>query len=184
METTNLVVALGPVNRDNQVFVSCCFARSFASPTASGDEGARTLNPRLAKPVLSQLSYIPKGQKNKSQATNHKQTAVVIWCMSFGILIPVGVPEVESGTSSLSATRSNQLSYTPAFSRTRYSRHTRLTVKPATQSKCPINSGVLSSPTTLQSELRLVTRIAPAAHERQSIIGIQPLGIRVGILAL
>ena len=26
---------------------------------ASGDEGARTLNPRLAKPVLSQLSYVP-----------------------------------------------------------------------------------------------------------------------------
>jgi hypothetical protein len=27
----------------------------------------------------------------------------------------VGVPEFESGTSSLSATRSNQLSYTPFF---------------------------------------------------------------------
>ena len=26
----------------------------------SGDEGDRTLNPRLAKPVLSQLSYVPK----------------------------------------------------------------------------------------------------------------------------
>ena len=25
----------------------------------SGDEGARTLNPRLAKAVLSQLSYVP-----------------------------------------------------------------------------------------------------------------------------
>ena len=24
-----------------------------------GDEGDRTLNPRLAKPVLSQLSYVP-----------------------------------------------------------------------------------------------------------------------------
>ena len=60
VETTNLVVALGPVNRDNNVFVSCSFARSLASPTASGDEGARTLNPRLAKPVLSQLSYVPE----------------------------------------------------------------------------------------------------------------------------
>ena len=26
----------------------------------SGDERARTVNPRLAKPVLSQLSYVPK----------------------------------------------------------------------------------------------------------------------------
>ena len=26
---------------------------------AGGDEGARTLDPRLAKPVLSQLSYVP-----------------------------------------------------------------------------------------------------------------------------
>jgi hypothetical protein len=30
-----------------------------------------------------------------------------------GINRPMGVPELESGTSSLSATRSNQLSYTP-----------------------------------------------------------------------
>jgi hypothetical protein len=29
----------------------------------------------------------------------------------------VGVPEFESGTSSLSATRSNQLSYTPEFAK-------------------------------------------------------------------
>ena len=28
-------------------------------PTASGDEGNRTLNPRLAKAVLCQLSYVP-----------------------------------------------------------------------------------------------------------------------------
>ena len=28
---------------------------------SSGDEGARTPNPRLAKAVLSQLSYVPLG---------------------------------------------------------------------------------------------------------------------------
>jgi hypothetical protein len=28
----------------------------------SGDEGDRTLNPRLAKAVLSQLSYVPVGR--------------------------------------------------------------------------------------------------------------------------
>ena len=27
---------------------------------SNGDEGDRTLNPRLAKPVLSQLSYVPE----------------------------------------------------------------------------------------------------------------------------
>ncbi len=27
---------------------------------SGGDEGARTLDPRLAKPVLSQLSYVPR----------------------------------------------------------------------------------------------------------------------------
>ncbi len=30
-------------------------------PTTGGDEGARTPDPRLAKAVLSQLSYIPRG---------------------------------------------------------------------------------------------------------------------------
>ena len=29
----------------------------------SGDERARTVNPRLAKPVLSQLSYVPPQNK-------------------------------------------------------------------------------------------------------------------------
>ena len=30
-----------------------------AQGESNGDEGDRTLNPRLAKPVLSQLSYVP-----------------------------------------------------------------------------------------------------------------------------
>ena len=33
-----------------------------------GDEGDRTLNPRLAKPVLSQLSYVPGGRGQKPDA--------------------------------------------------------------------------------------------------------------------
>ena len=81
VETTNLVAALGPVNRDNNVFITRCFPMSLASPTASGDEGARTLNPRLAKPVLSQLSYIPRGLKNKSQAPNHKPSLSFDACL-------------------------------------------------------------------------------------------------------
>ena len=35
-------------------------AASSSEKEKSGDEGARTPDPRLAKPVLSQLSYIPK----------------------------------------------------------------------------------------------------------------------------
>jgi hypothetical protein len=34
--------------------------KADAETGRSGDERARTVNPRLAKPVLSQLSYVPK----------------------------------------------------------------------------------------------------------------------------
>ena len=36
-----------------------CQQASSGNYFGSGDEGARTPNPRLAKPVLSQLSYVP-----------------------------------------------------------------------------------------------------------------------------
>ena len=55
-------------------------------PKYSGDDRGRTGNLRLAKPALSQLSYIP----------------------------PVGVRGFEPRTSALSELRSNQLSYTPS----------------------------------------------------------------------
>ena len=51
----------------------------------SGDDGGRTRDLRLAKPALSQLSYIPS----------------------------VGVRGFEPRTSALSELRSSQLSYTP-----------------------------------------------------------------------
>ncbi len=51
----------------------------------SGDEGIRTPDPRLAKPVLSQLSYIPR----------------------------LGLGGIEPPTLRLSGVRSNQLSYRP-----------------------------------------------------------------------
>ncbi len=69
----------------------------FCRVFGHGDDRDRTDNPLLAKQVLSQLSYVPVINKNSE---------------NFRIR-PVGVPELESGTSSLSATRSNQLSYTP-----------------------------------------------------------------------
>ena len=53
----------------------------------SGDEGARTLDPCLAKAVLSQLSYIPK---------------------DVYLFIKVGLSGLEPLASALSAQRSNQ----------------------------------------------------------------------------
>ena len=61
-------------------------------PEGNGDDGDRTRNLRLAKPALSQLSYIP----------------------------PVGVRGFEPRTSALSELRSSQLSYTPSQNRCRF----------------------------------------------------------------
>ena len=54
--------------------------------SVSGDKGIRTLDPLLARQVLSQLSYTP---------------------------IRVGLNGLEPSTSRLSGVRSNQLSYNP-----------------------------------------------------------------------
>ena len=59
----------------------------------NGDEEIRTLDPLLARQVLSQLSYIP------------------IWnCEPFRVM---GLRRLELPTSRLSGVRSNQLSYKP-----------------------------------------------------------------------
>ena len=63
--------------------------------------------------MLSQLSYTPE-----SAATDRATVGLTArMARQSGDLdiAEVGVPELESGTSSLSATRSNQLSYTPAW---------------------------------------------------------------------
>ena len=39
----------------------------LATTGESGDERARTANPRLAKPVLSRLSYVPGKKRNKGR---------------------------------------------------------------------------------------------------------------------
>ena len=67
---------------------SCC----------SGDKEIRTLDPLLARQVLSQLSYIP------------------IFCFFIVLDInsyPMGLSGLEPPTSRLSGVRSNQLSYKP-----------------------------------------------------------------------
>src|SRR4030095_5555322 len=68
-------------------------------PTLSsgGDSGARTRNLRLAKPALSQLSYIPGNRTLRLGPTGSV----------------VGLGGLEPPTSRLSGVRSNQLSYRP-----------------------------------------------------------------------
>ncbi len=80
----------------------------------SGDDRARTDNPRLAKPVLSQLSYVPAGNSSEgAQADAQPLVRSSSIARSHRFPHAVGAPRVELGTSSLSATRSNQLSYAP-----------------------------------------------------------------------
>ena len=68
------------------------------SLTSGGDSGARTRSLRLAKPALSQLSYIPGNQGSRRL----RRTRNV-----------VGLGGLEPPTSRLSGVRSNQLSYRP-----------------------------------------------------------------------
>ena len=63
------------------------FPSIFPPALPGGDEGTRTPGPRLAKAMLSQLSYIPS--------------------------LPVGLKGLEPLTPALSAQCSNQLSYRP-----------------------------------------------------------------------
>ena len=70
----------------------------------NGDDRDRTCNLRLAKPALSQLSYIPEPILNlKSEISNTL----------------VGPGRVELPTLRLSGARSNQLSYEPKTEITR-----------------------------------------------------------------
>ena len=62
----------------------------------SGDEGIRTPDPLLARQVLSQLSYTPKG---------------FYYLIKYFYL--VGLRRLELPTSRLSGVRSNRLSYKP-----------------------------------------------------------------------
>ena len=66
----------------------------------SGDEEIRTLDPLLARQVLSQLSYIPIGY-------------FPYLFLNSAMPEPVGLSGLEPPTSRLSGVRSNQLSYKP-----------------------------------------------------------------------
>ena len=67
---------------------------------SGGDSGARTRNLRLAKPALSQLSYIPQGGHRRDEPRGVSS-------------LMVGLGGLEPPTSRLSGVRSNQLSYRP-----------------------------------------------------------------------
>jgi hypothetical protein len=60
-----------PAKRKSAFSRNARLGSGSASPTrwhlTSGDEGARTLNPSLAKAVLSQLSYVPGGQRARAR---------------------------------------------------------------------------------------------------------------------
>ena len=74
-----------------------------------GDEGIRTLDPLLARQVLSQLSYTP---------VRAGHLVLLFQCSLFRnlfLLIPMGLSGLEPPTSRLSGVRSNQLSYKPIF---------------------------------------------------------------------
>ena len=71
--------------------------------TVSGDKGIRTLDPLLARQVLSQLSYTP----------------MLLFLSSFSLhaYFLMGSRGLEPPTSRLSGVRSNQLSYDPLITR-------------------------------------------------------------------
>ena len=74
--------------------------------TVNGDKGIRTLDPLLARQVLSQLSYTPINRL--------KQAFYLSKIMASSSL--VGLSGLEPPTSRLSGVRSNRLSYKPIFS--------------------------------------------------------------------
>ena len=74
----------------------------------SGDKGIRTLDPLLARQVLSQLSYTPISRYR--QNCFYKSNLYISQLFLFSL---VGLNGLEPSTSRLSGVRSNQLSYNP-----------------------------------------------------------------------
>ena len=88
-------------------WITLCVPARTVNPTAHffshevcGDDGVRTRDLRLAKPALSQLSYIPVCSTPVADAPGSP-------------LLSLGVLGFEPRTSALSELRSSQLSYTP-----------------------------------------------------------------------
>ena len=97
-----------------------CFARLFH--LANGDGEIRTLDPLLARQVLSQLSYTPiSGNMKFSDRTLSSSMGLSgPYLLDSGypkqtirFLKPMGLSGLEPPTSRLSGVRSNRLSYKP-----------------------------------------------------------------------
>src|SRR5262245_48502954 len=104
------------------VFVSAARSNTLAKESSGGADRDRTGDPRLAKPVLSQLSYSPEARfapspKPAEAAASHESTVDEL--RSFLVRSSareagmVGLGRVELPTSRLSGVRSNHLSYRP-----------------------------------------------------------------------
>ena len=96
---------------------SCSRASKLASSLSAwigiahgyrGDKGIRTLDPLLARQVLSQLSYTPISRYR--QNCFYKSNLYISQLFLFSL---VGLNGLEPSTSRLSGVRSNQLSYNP-----------------------------------------------------------------------
>ena len=107
--------------------------------SSGGDSGARTRSLRLAKPALSQLSYIP----GIGAAARRGPRVCVISedCCRAGAL--VGLGGLEPPTSRLSGVRSNQLSYRPTPSQCRGGDRAR---RGGSRLHCPPSPWVLREP--------------------------------------
>ena len=81
------------------------------SSTDNGDGEIRTLDPLLARQVLSQLSYAPIPDGSLVWLFRKSLFQVLFQVFS----PPVGLSGLEPPTSRLSGVRSNQLSYKPSF---------------------------------------------------------------------
>jgi hypothetical protein len=81
----------------------------------SGDEATRTPNPRLAKAVLYQLSYVPGDQREASEVASRHSVAASVWaCRRL----------TATATAATAAARRIRGFFTPTSSRrpTRYAR--------------------------------------------------------------
>src|SRR5262249_41866966 len=102
LTATELSKSHSPATGQESVHMGCSDSRPAANAKrkarSCGDDRGRTGNLRLAKPALSQLSYVP---------------APLSEDFAFLIRGAVGVLGFEPRTSALSELRSSQLSYTP-----------------------------------------------------------------------
>ena len=87
-------------------------AQRLLSELLSGDGEIRTLDPLLARQVLSQLSYTPTDAVPSSivSLVSYLFDGLSRW------LPPMGLSGLEPPTSRLSGVRSNRLSYKPIYS--------------------------------------------------------------------